>query len=66
MQDAPGLGLHRVTVLARADAQPLFDRRVQVADRDCCFCPDTIVVINDRIDVKLPEPVHTKELPGMR
>src|SRR5438105_15589184 len=34
LQDAPGLGLHRASVLGRADAQPLFDRRVKVADGD--------------------------------
>src|SRR6516164_11065611 len=57
LQDAPGLGLHRVTVLGRADAQPLFDRWVKVADRDAAhlgaFCLHTIIVIDDRIDVRI-------------
>src|SRR6516162_2683990 len=34
LQDLPGFGLHRVAVLGRADAQPLFDPGVKVTDRD--------------------------------
>src|SRR5689334_13694732 len=42
LQDAPGLGLHRVTVLGCADAQPLFDRRVKVADRDAAHVGSSV------------------------
>src|SRR6516164_9481651 len=57
LQDAPGLGLHRVTVLGRADAQPLFDRWVKVTDRDAAHVGASVcmrsLIINDRIDVRL-------------
>jgi hypothetical protein len=37
-EDAPGLGLHRVSALSGTDAQSLLDGRIQVADRDAAHC----------------------------
>src|SRR5262249_46365651 len=42
LQDLPGLGLHRVAVLGRADAQPLFDPGVEVADRDAAHAQRSV------------------------
>lgn len=56
LQDAPGFGLHRMTVLFGADTQPYVDRRVEVADRDaahrCSVCRHDVIVIDDRSDGK--------------
>jgi hypothetical protein len=56
LEDAPGLGLNGVTVLRRANAQALLDRRIKIADRDAAAhgnrLPDDIIVTNEIIDLK--------------
>src|SRR5580698_6821549 len=49
LKDAPGFGLHGVSMLRRADAQPLLYRLVDIADRQhchrCCSLPYACIVL---------------------